>query len=272
MGENRVSHLRAFSNNVRALGLEGALQWTLYRARRRWKLFPPGTFRVRPRGFPAPLEMRANESSDADVFGPIFLAEEYGELLDFQPSFIVDLGANIGLSSAWFLSRFPKAKVLAVEPDPDNFALCRKNLAMFGDRAQTLLGAAWSQRMKLSLVRGSFRDGREWASQVAERADSDACVEVEGWDIPSMLSLTDAKMVDLLKVDIEKGELELFSKGCEAWLPFVRAICIELHGKECEEMFFAALRSFDFDLSHSGELTICKNLRLRSAVSRASQF
>lgn len=272
MGENRVSHLRAFSNNVRALGLEGALQWTLYRARRRWKLFPPGTFRVRPRGFPAPLEMRANESSDADVFGPIFLAEEYGELLDFQPSFIVDLGANIGLSSAWFLSRFPKAKVLAVEPDPDNFALCRKNLAMFGDRAQTLLGAAWSQRMKLSLVRGSFRDGREWASQVAERADSDACVEVEGWDIPSMLSLTDAKMVDLLKVDIEKGELELFSKGCEAWIPFVRTICIELHGKDCEEMFFGALREFDFGLSHSGELTICKNLRLRSAVSRASQF
>jgi FkbM family methyltransferase len=264
--------LSTFLNCVRALGVEGALRWTISNARRRRDIFLQRTFRVRPRGFPAPLEMRGNDSSDADVFAQIFIAGEYEIIQGEQPLVIFDLGANIGLSSAWFLSRFPRAKVLAVEPDPENFALCRKNLAMFGDRAQTLLGAAWSRRTKLSLVRGSFRDGREWASQVAERADSDANIEVEGWDISSMLSLTGVKMVDLLKIDIEKGELELFSKGFEAWIPLVRTICIELHGKDCEEMFFAALRSFDFDLSHSGELTICKNLRLRSTVSRASQF
>ncbi len=269
MGENKISRLGTFSRNARAIGFWGALQWTICRARRRWGFFPPRSIRVRPRGFRSPLEMRGNDSSDADVFDQIFLGEEYSPLLGGQPSVIFDLGANIGLSSAWFLNRFPRATVLAVEPDPDNFALCRENLAMFGARAQILLGAAWSKRTGLSLSRGSFRDGKEWASQVVERTVSDARVEVDAWDIPSLLSQVGTNVIDLLKVDIEKGELELFLSGCETWIPFVRAICIELHGKDCEELFFRALRNFDSTLIQSGELTICKNLRVRSAVAVA---
>jgi len=214
--------------------------------------------------------LRGNGSSDADVFDQVFIAGEYEVVLGVQPSFILDLGANIGLSSAWFLSRFPEATVLAVEPDLDNYSLCCKNLAMFGGRAQVLLGAAWSKRIQLSLSRGSFRDGREWASQVVEREDSDARFQVEGWDIPSLLSLAGTKVIDLLKVDIEKGELELFSKGCETWIPSVRTICIELHGKDCEEVFWGALRNFEFDVRRSGELTICRNLRSLETDSQVS--
>jgi FkbM family methyltransferase len=269
VSKNKISRLRTFSRNARAIGIWGALQWTIYRARKRRAFFPPRSNRVRPRGFRRPLEMRGNDSSDADVFDQVFLGEEYSPLLGDQPSVIFDLGANIGLSSAWFLHRFPMATVLAVEPDPDNFALCRKNLAMFGARAQVLLGAVWSKRTKLSLSRGSFGDGKEWASQVVERTASDARIEVDGWDIPSLLSHAGTNMIDLLKVDIEKGELELFSSACETWIPFVRTICIELHGKDCEELFFGALRNFDFTLIQSGELTTCKNLRVRSAVAVA---
>jgi FkbM family methyltransferase len=269
VGENKIRRLRTFSRNARAIGIWGALQWAICGARRRRGVFPPRSIRVRPRGFRSPLEMRGNDSSDADVFGQIFLGEEYRPLLGGRPSVIFDLGANIGLSSAWFLNRFPTATVLAVEPDPENLALCRKNLAMFGARAQVLQGAVWSKRTKLSLSRGSFRDGREWASQVVERTVSDARVEVDGWDIPSLLSHAGTSVIDLLKVDIEKGELELFSSGCETWIPFVRAICIELHGKDCEELFCGALRNFDFTLIQSGELTICKNLRVRSAIALA---
>jgi hypothetical protein len=105
--------------------------------------------------------------------------------------------------------------------------------------------------------------------QVVESADSDTGVEVESRDIPSLLSLTVAKVIDLLKIDIEKEELELFSTGCETWLAFVRTICIESRGKDCEELFFGALGNYDFDLSRGEELTICKNLRVRSAVPRA---
>ena len=67
-------------------------------------------------------------------------------------------------------------------------------------------------------------------------------------------------MVDLLKVDIERAELSVFGESAGLWLLKVRNICIELHGKDCEEVFFAALKDFDYELKHFGELTICRNL------------
>jgi FkbM family methyltransferase len=204
--------------------------------------------------------MRGGSSSDIDVFDQIIMGLEYEPLNDLQPHFILDLGANIGLSSAWFLSRFPRAEVLAVEPDPCNFYLCCHNLARYGRSARVLLGAAWSKRSKVVLSHSSG-DGREWASRVYDYPSHGTEPQVDAWDIASLIKMSNAKAVDLLKVDIERSELEVFARGYEDWLPLVRNICIELHDRECKEVFFTALANYDFDLLASDELTICKNLR-----------
>jgi hypothetical protein len=75
-------------------------------------------------------------------------------------------------------------------------------------------------------------------------------------------------LVDLLKVDIERSEIELFAKNTDSWLPRVKNICIELHGPDCEAAFFSALAPYDFEVSHSGELTICRDLRPKKSVMR----
>jgi len=56
----------------------------------------------------------------------------------------------------------------------------------------------------------------------------------------------------------------VFGDTARSWLPRVRNICIELHGQDCQEVFFHALKDFDYELGHSGELTVCRNLRLKS--------
>ncbi len=84
---------------------------------------------------------------------------------------------------------------------------------------------------------------------------------VQAWDITSLLHLANRDQIDLLKIDVERAELEIFGKTAAAWLPKVRNLCIELHGPDCEEIFFNALSSFQYDLGHSGELTICTNLQ-----------
>src|SRR5256885_16984483 len=66
-----------------------------------------------------PLFMRLG-TSDREVLGQIFIEEEYRPLVLSSPQAIIDLGANVGYSSAYFLSQYPNATVLAVEPDPDN--------------------------------------------------------------------------------------------------------------------------------------------------------
>ena len=83
---------------------------------------------------------------------------------------------------------------------------------------------------------------------------------VQAWDVGKLIDMSGFDTVDLLKVDIERAELYVFGESAASWLPRVRNICIELHGKDCEEVFFAAMSDFDYDLERYGELTICRNL------------
>jgi hypothetical protein len=85
-----------------------------------------------------------------------------------------------------------------------------------------------------------------------------------------LLSLAGATCIDLLKIDIERSEIEVFNSGASAWLDKVRNICIELHGPDCERAFLNALADFDYDVTASGELTICRNLRRRTAAAAAA--
>jgi len=177
---------------------------------------------------------------------------------------VLDLGANVGFSSAYFLSVFPKAQVVAVEPDDRNLLVCKVNLSPYGDRAIVVHGAVWSKPCKLRLLRGKYGDGREWATQVHESIEGEGSpTEIEAWDVGRLIDLAGGGPVDLLKVDIEGAEMSVFGNSTGSWLHKVRNICIELHGADCQEVFFAALEDFDYELGHSGELTICRNLSPR---------
>ena len=89
--------------------------------------------------------------------------------------------------------------------------------------------------------------------------------DIDAWDVGTLIDMAGAERVDLLKVDIEGAELAVFGSAARQWLPRVRNICIELHDNECKRAFFSALADFYYDLGHSGELTICRNLRRRGA-------
>ena len=61
-----------------------------------------------------PLRCRAG-SSDLSVFRQIFLEREFGCLDDIEDArLVVDCGANVGYSAAYFLSRFPTTDIIAV--------------------------------------------------------------------------------------------------------------------------------------------------------------
>jgi FkbM family methyltransferase len=218
---------------------------------------------INARGALHPVVARLRGASDMNVFSQIFAWEEYACMRSIpSPRWILDLGANVGYSSVYFLSCFPTASVIAVEPDPDNCDLCRRNLAPYGERARVVPGAAWSTRARLALSRGTFGDGREWATQVFDGAGQEGLVQ--GYDVPSLMEMTGGEPIDILKVDVERSELEIFGDTSSVWLPKVRNICIELHGADCREMFLRALRGFEYDPGSSGELTLCRNLRLKT--------
>lgn len=249
-------------------GLSAGIRWETLRFAVKLGFPEPAVWRIHPRQVIHPLLARLRGSSDVQVLEGVFLLQEYQCLRDLkEPSLVLDLGANAGYSSAYFLSAFPSARLVAVEPDERNFAICKANLAAYGDRAQVLHGAVWARTGTVRLSKGTFGDGREWATQVTESTgDDEPSSGVPAWDIGSLIDMSGGGTVDLLKVDIERAELSVFGDSACSWLRRVRNICIELHGKDCEEVFFAALKDFDYELGHAGELTICRNLRQRKTL------
>jgi FkbM family methyltransferase len=258
--------VKLFLSWARSAGWWAAISYTIGRAMREFGFQGAAICSIRPHRTKYRFVARLGNSSDLDVFRQIFLGEEYACLRDISsPTMILDLGANVGYSSAYLLSSFPTAFVFAVEPDPANFEILRKNLAQYGERAKVLRGAVWSHDSRLKVSRKTFGDGREWATQVVARQDDEDVEGVDGFGVLSLLRLANAESVDLLKIDIERSELELFNCAARSWLPRIKNICIELHGDDCRKAFMTALQGFDFDMGTSGELTICRNLR-RSAA------
>jgi FkbM family methyltransferase len=214
---------------------------------------------VQVKGYVHPVWGRLG-SSDLLVLDQIFIQQEYAPLDSMMPApkWMIDCGANVGYSSIYFLNRYPDLKLIIVEPNIDNLSLCRKNLASYSNQIQIIHKGVWSRPASLVL------SGAGWSTQVREAAGQET-PDIEATDIPSLLAQIPDGEVDLLKIDIERSELSVFGHPHTAWLSKVRNIVIELHDEQCEAVFFKALEPYEYDLSRSGELTFCKNIRLRAA-------
>jgi FkbM family methyltransferase len=213
--------------------------------------------------------MRVGGSSDPLVFDQIFINGDLANLIGrvHEARTIVDLGANVGYASIVFLNAFPDAYVLAVEPDSRNAVLCACNLAPYGNRARLVEAAAWSRSCDLMLVRGAFRDGKEWSTQVRP-AQPGEMADVKALDMPTLLQMCPRPVVDILKIDIEGAESTLFGEDAERWLKCVRNLCVEIHSPEAASIVEQALRGFQFEPLQSGEYNVYLNLTPKRAPLR----
>ncbi len=220
---------------------------------------PRGIRRLRLKGYKYPISYRLG-TSDINVINQVFVKRQY-ECVAYEKgiSLIIDCGANIGCASLFFLHQFPTARVIAVEPDPGNFAMCRRNLEPFGDRVQLVNAGIWPTDGPLRVVRGAFGDGREWSFQVRPTLPGEQ-PDLMGTTIPGLIDGLGFRNVDLLKIDIESAEKELFSSGVEKWLPRTNRLVIELHGTDCERVFFEAMAGYCSKFETSGELTVCRGI------------
>jgi FkbM family methyltransferase len=209
-----------------------------------------------------PLRCRAN-TSDADVFTQIFIDREYACLNDLaNVDLIVDCGANVGYSSAYFLTRFPKCQVICVEPDLSNFNLLKENLAPYKERVKLIRSGIWSHATGLKILETPYRDGREWSAQVRECQPGEVA-QMQAIDISTILKESGFDKISILKMDIEGAETVVFTSNYESWLSLVDNMAIELHddtsfGPASDLVMNAISAHKSFDVSIVGELTVFK--------------
>jgi FkbM family methyltransferase len=134
---------------------------------------------------------------------------------------IIDAGANIGIAAIWFARLYPKAIIVAIEPDPANLDICRLNVAPF-DNILLVEGAIGSRSGRVELVNPKGR-----ADAVRTERDETGAVEVYTVADLRARAGADAHLL-LVKVDIEGFESDLFSENV-AWLDDVAALIVEPH-------------------------------------------
>ena len=222
---------------------------------RRWRR--RGTYRLRSRHLSRPVHCRSG-TSDFDVFEQVFGELQYACLEPkLEPTLILDCGANVGYSAVYFLDRFRRATVIAIESDPENARMLRRNLEPFGARAIVRDTGVWSKRVGLMMSSEPFRDGRAWARQVRE-ATIDEVPEMWAIDLTSLIAESGFDVVDILKMDIEGAEEVIFATDCSDWIPKVTIIGIELHSERGRQLFEDAVRREGFVLREEGELTVAE--------------
>jgi FkbM family methyltransferase len=200
--------------------------------------------------------------TDRVVIRQVLALEEYAPVAELpNVRLIVDCGANIGVSSYYFLHRYPGARLIAVEPDAQNCALCRQNLQPFGDRAIVVQAALWPERRTLRITDASRRRG-SWSLRVEPAAAGVAQDQtVEGLTMPDILARAGIESdIDLIKIDIEGAEAEVF-RTPPSWLQSTHHLVIELHNDAARTIFAAALSGYDYTRHESGESTVIRDLR-----------
>ncbi len=216
-------------------------------------------------------------ASDLHIVYMVLTRQEYAPMTAYlDPAaevFFLDLGANIGAASRYFLETFPRARVIVVEPDAGNVAMCHMNLDPYGDRIQIIQAAVWSRNTRLIFEQDSTETGVEAGVRVREPlSGEESTASVAAINIPALLS--DARVPPgtriALKIDVEGSEEEIFSNSSLHWLDEVSCIAIELHDKtrnNCSRNFFSAVQGRLLEPPKKISETVFAHLKLRQRVA-----
>ncbi|MEO8100089.1 MAG: FkbM family methyltransferase [Acidobacteriota bacterium] len=169
-------------------------------------------------------------TTDRRVFDEVFLEQVYGSFVALLPTgagplMLVDLGANIGLSTIYLANKLCLESVVAVEPDADNYRMLQQNLAGNVQPETHLLEAfVGAERGFAEILDAGYG---AWGLRIGAAAASGIPV------LPLIDVISDprggsARGGVILKCDIEGGERNIFP-GIRDWDTHVRFIILELH-------------------------------------------
>jgi len=179
----------------------------------------------------------------------IFIDKTYQQQLSQNP-YIIDCGANIGLSVIYIKENHPTAQIVAFEPDEKNFMLLSKNIDSFGYKNVTIRKeAVWTENTLLQ-----FSNEGSMSSKI-DTSGTASTTTVKAIRLKEIID----REVDFLKIDIEGAEYEVL-KDCGNKLSMVKNLFIEYHGyfkkiNELNEIFSLLLaNNFSFYIKEATDL------------------
>lgn len=197
--------------------------------------------------------------SDLATFREITVDEVYREVIRNVAGFqtVIDLGANIGLASLYLAHHSPSSRIFSVEPNPQSYRLLLHNVQNLGHRCKTLRAAVWGTHRRLSPDPRVATDRFSTFALRESLANAQNELTVRGFTMAEILDYSRFDTVDLLKVDVEGAEAELFRGKDLEWLAQVGSIAIEFHGDSRETCAFDdIMKKYGFEICSDERHTV----------------
>ena len=204
-------------------------------------------------GVPTPFAYRPNIGEDIGIINSIFNFQEYKLAIEgFQPKLILDCGGNIGCSAVYFANVYPGAQIYSIEPEKNHFKLLQFNTCLY-DNIHVINSALWNKETFIRVEDRGYGDlGFMTFETTADDAEAFKTVTIN-----KILAESGFDEIDLLKIDIEGAEKEVFgADDVDSWLSKVKVLTIELHDRMkrgCSYEFFKSMSKYHWFFAMRGE-------------------
>ena len=190
------------------------------------------------------------KTDDTKLFKQLMIHQEYEFPSPIEPEFIIDAGANIGLSSVFFAQKFPSATIIAIEAQKDNYALLSANTRNYPNISCVNAGL-WYKSATLEVTDTAVGT----TGFMVNETSPDNPAGFKALSTEDIMKMNNRSSIDLFKIDIEGAEKEVLS-GNPGWLSKTKVIIIELHDRKkagCSQTFFNAFSNTNFECHPFGQ-------------------
>lgn len=202
-----------------------------------------------------PIYLR-NGTTDLHTFHQIFNLKEYEIKLDFQPTTIIDAGANIGLAAVYFINKYPNSKIICIEPESSNFRLLEININNYSNINCYQRALSNNANQSFNIIDSGLGHWGFMTETIESSQNKNVKGSVKSITPDEIIKENNLNIIDIFKIDIEGAEKELFESNFENWIPKTRCIIIELHErykKDSSKSFLEVISKYNFSYFKSGE-------------------
>lgn len=154
------------------------------------------------------------------------------------------------MSAISFLSEYPEAQIAVVEPDKDNFMLLKYNVSPYNlnyIRAYFFEAAVYNKDTDL-LLYDSLTGSHGY--RVTEDKIGIPLRTIAAFSIDTLLKKLKWETVDIIKIDVEGAEKEIFRENL-SWLRKTKYLIVETHDRfkpNATKVLFKALEDYDYKM------------------------
>jgi len=181
-----------------------------------------------------------SSTSDMTLIYEILLKSEYKSEYyipkQVNPKVILDIGANIGITSIYLSNRFPKAKIYSFEPLLENYKILEKNTSNIENVSIFNYGLGENDGffdIYLTDDEENFGGATMYNSDTHKEESIEKC---RVRSVEAILKELEIPSIDLIKVDTEGAEFDILMNIPHGIIQQTKWITGELHGNKDFEL------------------------------------